>query len=338
MITPTRLSVLSLLLTGAATLSAQTHAPVHHAATTAHTATTHAAAGPAGCAKDVPELSPKIPALPAGDCPKVLYTITTTPSVKLDYVSPMEGPDLRTTLGLEGSSFSELYVDTKVGSGPLAEPHKWYTIHYTGYLTDGVKFDSSLDRKEPININYGQHMVIPGWDTGFGGMHIGGKRRLYIPYELAYGPNGKPPTIPAKSELIFDVELLAQSDARPEPPAKPAAQPASSDGKPGATAQPSAAPITATPRAVVMSYLSAAKYKASDWSFSISDTTIDSETIDAKQDKATIVAHVVFKGRGTYMSVAPQTFSLVMENGTWRITGTTPPKLIDPADSGASPL
>ena len=258
MITPTRLSVLSLLLTGAASLSAQTAAPVHHpAATTAHhTATPHAAAAaasPAGCAKDVPELSPKLPALPAGaSCPKVLFTITTTPSVKLDYVSPMEGPGLRTTLGLESSSFSEFYVDTKVGTGELAQPHKWYTIHYTGYLTDGTKFDSSLDRKEPISINYGQHMVIPGWDTGFDGMHIGGKRRLYIPYELAYGPNGHPPTIPAKAELIFDVELIAQSDAKPEPPAppvRPAAQPAASEpGKSGATPRPAAAPATsATP-------------------------------------------------------------------------------------------
>lgn len=254
MITPTRLSVLSLLLTGAASLSAQTAAPVHHAATTtAHTATPHTAtpaASPEGCAKDVPVLSPKIPALPAGaSCPKVLYTITTTPSVKLDYVSPMEGPELRKTLGLETSSFSEFYVDTKVGTGELALPHKWYTIHYTGYLTDGTKFDSSLDRKEPININYGEHMVIPGWDTGFGGMHIGGKRRLYIPYELAYGPNGKPPTIPAKAELIFDVELVAQGDARPEPKAPPAPAPAAQPAPGAATqpAQPAAAPATPPP-------------------------------------------------------------------------------------------
>lgn len=258
MTTPNRLSLLSLLLVSGASLSAQTAAPVHHpAATTTHT-TPHAAtaaAAPAACAKDVPVLSPKIPALPAGSaCPKVLFTITTTPAVKLDYVSPLEGPGLRETLGLEGSSFSELYVDTQIGTGELAQPHKWYTIHYTGYLTDGTKFDSSLDRKEPISINYGQHMVIPGWDTGFDGMHIGGKRRLYIPYELAYGPNGRPPTIPAKSELIFDVELVAQSDAKPEPkaPPAPAAAPAQPSGAPatppaGAAAQPAASPAT-TPK------------------------------------------------------------------------------------------
>jgi peptidylprolyl isomerase len=244
MITTIRLSLLSLLLTGAATLSAQTPAPVHHAATTtAHTV----AAGPAVCAKDVPVLSPKIPALPAGACPKVLFTITTTPSVKLDYVSPMEGPGLRTTLGLESSSFSELYVDTKVGTGELAQPHKWYTIHYTGYLTDGTKFDSSLDRKEPISINYGQHMVIPGWDTGFDGMRIGGKRRLYIPYELAYGPNGKPPTIPAKAELIFDVELVAQGDARPEPKTPPAPKPTAPPSDPNPAPKPAAPAATPNP-------------------------------------------------------------------------------------------
>jgi len=245
MITPNRLSVLSLLLTGAASISAQTAAPVHRAATTtAHT--TPVAAATAGCAKDVPVLSPKVPALPAGVCPKVLYTISNTPSVKLDYVSPIAGPELRKTLGLESATFSELYADTQVGTGELAQPNKWYTIHYTGYLTDGTKFDSSLDRKEPISINYGQHMVIPGWDTGFGGMHVGGKRRLYIPFELAYGPNGKPPTIPAKAELIFDVELVAQSDTRPEPKAPPAPAPTAQPA-PGATSKPATSPSDPNP-------------------------------------------------------------------------------------------
>ena len=196
----------------------------HHAATTTHTAATTAA--PA-CSK-LPELSPKIPALPPGTpCAKPLYTIVSEPSVKLEYVSPLEGPGLRETLGLEPTTFSLDYVDTKIGTGELAAPHKWYTIHYTGYLTDGTKFDSSLDRGEPISIPYGQHQVIPGWDTGFDGMRVGGKRRLFIPYQLAYGASAQR-QIPAKSELVFDVELISQSDEKPQPQPKPAPAPSSS--------------------------------------------------------------------------------------------------------------
>ena len=111
---------------------------------------------------------------------KTLYTLTTVPNVHLEDVSPLEGKDLAEKLGIVSSTFSLLYVDTKIGEGPLALPHKWYTIHYTGYLLGRHKVDSSLDRKEPISIPYGGHQVIPGWDTGFDGMHIGGKRRLYI--------------------------------------------------------------------------------------------------------------------------------------------------------------
>ncbi|PMY18315.1 peptidylprolyl isomerase, partial [Pseudomonas sp. FW305-3-2-15-A-R2A1] len=79
------------------------------------------------------------------------------------------------------------YIDIEVGTGPLAETRKFYTVHYTGWLTDGTKFDSSHDHPggEPIVFPYGGRRVIPGWDTGFEGMHIGGKRRLYIPYQLA---------------------------------------------------------------------------------------------------------------------------------------------------------
>jgi peptidylprolyl isomerase len=218
---------------------------------TSHTPTTHPAA--AGACIKIPEISPKIPALPPGaPCPKALYTISTVPTVKLDYVSPLESPNLRETLGLEGSSFSLIYVDTKIGTGPLALPHKWYTIHYTGYLTDGTKFDSSVDRGEPLPVQYGEHQVIPGWDTGFDGMHIGGKRRLFIPYQLAYGATARGP-IPARSELIFDVELISQSDTAPAPkmppppPAKPAepAKPATEPAKPAAEP---AKPADSTPQ------------------------------------------------------------------------------------------
>ena len=119
-------------------------------------------------------------------------------------------------------TFSLVYVDTKVGTGPLAEPHKWYTVHYTGYLPDGTKFDSSVDRGQPISFPYGAHRVIEGWDTGFEGMRIGGKRRLFVPYQLGYGENGHQPD-PAKAELVFDVELIAQSDTQPAPPKPPTA-------------------------------------------------------------------------------------------------------------------
>jgi peptidylprolyl isomerase len=133
------------------------------------------------------------------------------------------------------------YVDTVIGTGPLAEQRKYYTVHYTGWLTDGTKFDSSVDRGTPITFPYGAHQVIPGWDTGFQGMHVGGKRRLYIPYQLAYGETGRPPVIPAKADLIFDIELVDQSDTPPQP--KPAPTPAP-DTKPATEAPPagSAAP------------------------------------------------------------------------------------------------
>jgi len=211
----------------AATLAAQTASqpPVHHTATT----TAHAPAAKTTCAK-LPPLSPKIPALPAGlPCAKPLYTITTIPSAKLEDVSPMEGSGLREYLGLEPVSITLSYVDTKVGTGELAAPKKWYTINYAGYLADGTKFDSSDQHGEPLTIQIVVHGVIPGWDTGLDGMRVGGKRRLFIPFQLGYGASSYPPNgatvIPARSELIFDVELLSLSSEKPAPPA-PKTQPA----------------------------------------------------------------------------------------------------------------
>lgn len=228
----------------------------------AQTATPKPAAKPAGttaakpaakpvvaasaCVKE-PEMSPKIPALPAGaPCAKHLYTITTVPAVKLENVSPMEGPNLKEDLGIESSSFSLDYIDTKIGTGELAGAHNFYSIHYTGYLLDGTKFDSSVDRGEPINVAYGQHQVIPGWDTGFAGMRVGGRRRLIIPFQLAYGATAHGP-IPAKSTLVFDVELLGISTTPPAPKA-PAPAPAAPAEKP-ATAPAAPAPAPATPPA-----------------------------------------------------------------------------------------
>jgi peptidylprolyl isomerase len=202
-----------ILAIAALPLGAQTAATpaVHHTAAVHHAATTP------GCAK-LPPTSPKIPALPASaPCARVLYTITHTPDTHLDYASPLVSPELRAELSGEKTTYSLLYVDTQIGTGPLAQPGKFYTVHYTGYLPDGTKFDSSVDRGEPITFPYGKHRVIQGWDSGFEGMHVGGKRRLYIPYQLGYGEAGRPPVIPAKGELIFDVEFIAQGDEMPKP-------------------------------------------------------------------------------------------------------------------------
>ena len=207
----------ALLLFSAIPLAAQTSAPAKTAVH--HTTAAHPAAHRPTCSTeaDLPTLSALIPKTTG--CPKTLYALHA--------------------------------LDTVVGAGPLAEPRKWYTVNYTGYLTDGTVFDSSLGAgsdgkpREPITFPAGFHQVIPGWDTGFEGMHVGGKRRLYIPYQLAYGEQGRPPKIPAKADLIFDVELISISDTPPQPrtqptppagtqPAQPATPPAATPGSAGA--------------------------------------------------------------------------------------------------------
>lgn len=110
------------------------------------------------------------------------------------------------------------YIDVVVGAGAPAAPGKEYTVHYTGWLRDGTKFDSSVDRKEPLKFVQGRRLVIAGWEAGFEGMKVGGKRRLFIPYQMAYGEAGQGP-IPGKAELIFDVELLGVTDVPPVPAA-----------------------------------------------------------------------------------------------------------------------
>ena len=108
--------------------------------------------------------------------------------------------------------FTIHYIDVKIGDGALAAPGKLYKVHYTGWLRDGTKFDSSRDRNEPLTFVQGQRQVIAGWETGFEGMHVGGQRRLFIPYQLAYGEKGQGSVIGPKAELIFDVELLDVTD------------------------------------------------------------------------------------------------------------------------------
>ena len=100
------------------------------------------------------------------------------------------------------------YWDIKVGEGKVATAGKTVVVHYTGWLTNGKKFDSSVDRMEPFTFQLGAGQVIKGWDEGVAGMKEGGKRQLKVPATAGYGARGYPPVIPPNSTLIFDVELL----------------------------------------------------------------------------------------------------------------------------------
>ena len=218
-----KLSAFALLTTLTAAATAQTTtAPKKTTTTATHraTTTTAAAAKPAAPPANPADNPPGVPKIEG--TPKPLYALR--------------------------------YIDTVIGTGPLAESRKYYTVHYTGWLTDGTKFDSSVDRGTPITFPYGARQVIPGWDTGFEGMHVGGKRRLFIPYQLAYGESGRPPVIPAKADLIFDIELVDQSDTPPQPkpapapPTQPDTKPAEPTDKPASGAAPTSAAPSSQPK------------------------------------------------------------------------------------------
>lgn len=100
------------------------------------------------------------------------------------------------------------YQELKVGDGAEAKSGMTVDVHYTGWLLDGTKFDSSVDRGKPFSFHLGAGEVIRGWDEGVAGMKVGGKRKLRIPADLGYGPRGAGGVIPGNATLVFDVELL----------------------------------------------------------------------------------------------------------------------------------
>lgn len=110
-------------------------------------------------------------------------------------------PDITTASGL-------VYEELTVGAGAEAAHGQQVTVHYTGWLTNGTKFDSSKDRDDPFVFSLGRGQVIKGWDEGVTGMKVGGKRKLTIPPQLGYGERGAGGVIPPNATLVFEVELL----------------------------------------------------------------------------------------------------------------------------------
>ena len=118
----------------------------------------------------------------------------------------VSGDVVKTDSGLQ-------YWEIKIGAGAVANDGDYVKVHYTGWFTDGKKFDSSVDAHQPYSFTLGKGDVIKGWDEGIKGMKVGGKRQLRIPPELAYGEAGFKKIVPPNATLIFDVQLLAVTPA-----------------------------------------------------------------------------------------------------------------------------
>lgn len=171
------------------TTEVKTETPADAAEAPAADATPDAAATPAADAA-----APAAPAAPGAEAAAPAADATAAPA------APAAGGEVTLPGGTK-------YVDEVVGTGAEAVPGKTVSVHYTGTLTDGTKFDSSRDRNEPFNFPLGGGRVIKGWDEGVAGMKVGGKRKLTIPPTQGYGEQdmGK---IPPNSTLLFDVELM----------------------------------------------------------------------------------------------------------------------------------
>jgi FKBP-type peptidyl-prolyl cis-trans isomerase len=134
-------------------------------------------------------------------------------SDKADREPPESAAGFNASLGVDTAALTKTpsglrYQDVAKGEGAEATAGKTVSVHYTGWLPNGEKFDSSRDRNEPFGFTLGAGQVIAGWDEGVAGMKIGGRRKLVIPPDLGYGTAGAPPDIPPGATLVFDVELL----------------------------------------------------------------------------------------------------------------------------------
>jgi FKBP-type peptidyl-prolyl cis-trans isomerase len=124
-----------------------------------------------------------------------------------------ESAGFSATLGVDTTALTKTpsglrYQDVTQGEGAEATADRTVSVHYTGWLPNGEKFDSSRDRDQPFSFTLGAGQVIAGWDEGVAGMKVGGRRKLVIPADLGYGTAGAPPAIPPGATLVFDVELL----------------------------------------------------------------------------------------------------------------------------------
>ncbi len=146
--------------------------------------------------------------------------VSASPTVQVSTPEPLPSPGPATPPAVDTEpTFTDTglgIIDIVEGTGQTPEAGQTLAVHYTGWLSDGTKFDSSLDRGSPFEFLIGEGRVIAGWDEGMATMKVGGKRRLIIPSELAYGEQGSA-SIPPDSELTFDIELLEIKEA-PESP------------------------------------------------------------------------------------------------------------------------
>jgi peptidylprolyl isomerase len=140
----------------------------------------------------------------------ILRLLVTVFALSMAGLALADNPGPSKTTGQPVTTPSGLkYYDLKKGKGAPPKSGQRVSVHYTGWLTDGKKFDSSRDRGEPFSFELGTGQVIKGWDEGVGSMNIGGKRQLHIPPQLGYGERGFGGLIPPNATLIFDVELVS---------------------------------------------------------------------------------------------------------------------------------